>query len=96
MEGRGIKQDLIPYVRQQEFANVPIEGWVIDTNLHGFFDGSCDAVCLPTHYGEVVHPHVVICGVGMGIDGERDGALMFPESFPKGPHRFPYVLFITL
>ena len=30
MEGRVIKQDLMPYVRQQELANIPIEGQIID------------------------------------------------------------------
>ena len=54
VECRGIKQDFIPYVGQMEFVNVSIEGWIIGCDLHGFLDGPCDVMCLPTHYGEVV------------------------------------------
>ena len=40
--------------------------------MHGLLDGSCDAVHLPTHYGEVVNSDMMICCVGMAIDGGRD------------------------
>ena len=35
LKGRGIGQDLIPYVGQLDFGNVPINGWIIDPNVHG-------------------------------------------------------------
>ena len=38
MEFRGIEQDIIPYVGQLELANVPIEGWIIDSDAHGLLD----------------------------------------------------------
>ena len=95
VEIRDIEQDLIPYVRQLVLADVPIEGWIIDSDVHGLLDSSCDVVCLPTHNGEVVNPGMMTCGVGMVMDGER-GPEMFLEPFPKGPCRFPYVLLITL
>ena len=44
---------------QLELANVPIEGWIIDPDVHGLFDGPCDVVHLSTHYGEVVHTDVM-------------------------------------
>ena len=52
MEGRGIEQDLIPYVGQLELGNVPVEGWSIDPDVHDLLYGLCD-VCLPSHYGDV-------------------------------------------
>ena len=50
---------------------------------------------LPTHNGEVVHPGVMACGVGMVINRRRDPE-MFLEPFPKGLCRFSCVLLITL
>ena len=95
MEGRGIKQDLIPYLGQLEFANDPIQGWIIDPDVYGLLDGPCDVVHLPTHYEEVINPDVMTCGVSMVIDGEKSPE-MFPKPFLIGPCRFPYVLLIIL
>ena len=42
--------------------NLPIflvKGWIIGPDVHGFLDGSCDVVDLPTYYGEVVHADVM-------------------------------------
>ena len=58
-------------MRQLEFANIPIEGWIIGPDVHGLLDGPCDVLCLLTYYGEVVHPGVMTSGVGMAIDGGR-------------------------
>ena len=82
MEVRGIKQDLIPYVGNQELQWFywGMEQW---PDIHGLVDGPCDVVYLPTHYGEVVHPGVKISGVGMVIDGQG-GPEMFSLS-PKVP-----------
>ena len=57
-------------------ANVPVEGWIICPDKHGLHDGLCNAVRLPTHNGEAVHPGMMICCVGMVIDGG-----MSPEMF---------------
>ena len=51
-----------------ELVNIPIEGWIIDLDVHGLLDGPCSAVSLSTYYGEVVHPGVMTCGDGMVID----------------------------
>ena len=45
-------QHLIPYMWQLVFANIPIEGWIIDSNQHGFFDVSGHALVFPAHYAE--------------------------------------------
>ena len=79
---------------QMEFAKVLIERWITDPDVHDLLDGSCHVLHLPTYYGEVVHPSVMPCGVGMVIYGRR-GPEMFFEPFPKGACRLPYEL-ITL
>ena len=71
MEFRGIEQDLIPYVGQLKLPNVPIEELIIDPDVHSLIDGTCDAVHLPTHNGEVFLPGMMTCCVGMVIGRER-------------------------
>ena len=75
------------YVGQLYLPNVPFEGWIIDSYIHGILDGSCDIVWLHTHNGEVVHPGMMTCVLGIVIDRGRD---------PRGPCRLPYALLITL
>ena len=94
VDGRSIKQDLIPHVGQLELANVPIEGWIIAFDAYDHQYGPCDVLHLPINYGEAVHTDVMICDIGMTIDG--GGPEVFPEPFPKGPCIFPYVLLITI
>ena len=65
--------DHIPYVGQLEHTNVPIEGWIIDHDVHGHLDGSCNVMCLHTHNEEVVNPGVMTCDIGMVIDGGPGG-----------------------
>ena len=93
VEERVIELDPIPYVGQLEIANVPVEGCIIDHNVHGLLYFTCDAVHLPTHYG-VVHIGVMTCGVSMVTDGRRVPK-MFPDLFAKGSYRFPCVFLIT-
>ena len=81
VEDRDIKQDLFPYMGQLEFTNVPIEGWIIDPDAHVLLNGPCNVVHLPTHYGEVVNPSVMTCGVSMVIDG-GNRPKMFVAPFP--------------
>ena len=40
----GIEQDLIPYVKQHVFANVPIERLINDPSGHSFFNGASDGM----------------------------------------------------
>ena len=73
MEGRGVKQSLIPNMGQLKFANVPVKGWIIDPDVHGLFDGSSGVLYVCAHCGEIVHADVMPRSVAMVIDGE--GAL---------------------
>ena len=84
MEGRGVKQDLMPNVGQLEFANVPIKGWIIDPDIHGLLDGPNGIVHLPAHCGEIVH-----------TDGGR-GPEIFFQPFPKGLCRLPYLFLLAI
>ena len=56
MECRSVLRDLILDMGQLEFAQVPVEGWLIDPNEHSLLDIPSSAVCLPTSYGKNV-PH---------------------------------------
>ena len=35
--------------------NVPVQGWVVDPDEHGFFDGSCHIVVFSVQDFEIVH-----------------------------------------
>ena len=75
-------------------VNVPVERWIIDPDVHGLLDDSCDVVHLPT-YSAVVHPGMMICVVGMVIDGGRS-LEMFLEPFPRSPCILSSVLLIII
>ena len=34
---------------------VPVEGWVINSDVHGLPDGPSGAICLPSYDGEAGH-----------------------------------------
>ena len=88
VEGRGIKQDLIPYVGQLILPMLLLEGWIIDPDVNSLLDGPCDVECLPIHYGEVVHTDVITHDIGMFID--RGGVPeVFPVPFPKRSLQIP-------
>ena len=44
LEVRGVKQDLTLYMGQLEISSVPVEGWIIDPDMHGLLDGPCNVV----------------------------------------------------
>ena len=44
-------------------ANISIQGWVVDSDQHGFSDGSGHALIFPAHYAEIVQG--MTCGVKM-------------------------------
>ena len=50
---------------QLVFANTSIQGWVIDSDQHGFSDGSGHALVIPVHYAEIVQRHFMTFGVIM-------------------------------
>ena len=75
---------------------------MIASDIYGLLDGSSNIMSLPIHNREVVHPGVMMCGVGMVTDRGRSPE-MFLEPFSKGPCRFashtslsPLYLHITL
>ena len=78
-----------------ELASVPVEGWIIDPDVHDLLHGPCDVANFPTHYRVVVHTDVMMTDVGMVIDGGR-GPKVFLEAFLRGSCRFPCVLLITI
>ena len=49
---------------------VPVEGWVIDVDIHGLSDGPGDARCLPAYEGEAIHAGKMSCSLAMLVDGE--------------------------
>ena len=72
---------------QLVFSNVPVEGWIIDPDIHGLHDGASDVMRLLTHKGESVHPFMMICVFDMTINGVRTPE-MFLKPFPQSPGRF--------
>ena len=50
---------------QLVFANISIQGWVIDSDQHGFSDGSNHALVFPDQYVEIVQRHFMSSGVIM-------------------------------
>ena len=57
--GQGCTVGSHPKCWQLEFANVPVKEWIINPSVHGLLDGPSDVVCLPVHYGEIVHSDVM-------------------------------------
>ena len=42
-------------MRETVFTNIPVKGGVIHPNVHGFFDGSGQAVIFSSNYLKIVH-----------------------------------------
>ena len=80
---------------QMVLANVSIKGWIIDSDIQGFFDGSCEVLVLSPHYVKIFYTDFVIRGVIMVKYGGW-GLLMFFEPLSKGSGGFPYIFLITL
>ena len=47
-------------------ANISIQGGVIDSDHHGFSDGSSHALVFPAHYAEIVQRQFGTSGVIIG------------------------------
>ena len=94
MEGRGVLQDLIPYVGQLEHAYVPIKGCISDPYEYSLLYGPGDMVCLPTYGREVINTDGMTRGIAIVIDG--GGCLeMLLEPFPKSLCQVTSVLLLT-
>ena len=47
------------------FSYVLVEGWVIDSDIHGLLDGPGDAMLLPAYDGEAIHVGKMSHGLAM-------------------------------
>ena len=54
---------------------VPVKGWVINSDVHGFCDGPSGAMCFPAYDGEAVHTDRMSLELAMLVDG--GGAIRF-------------------
>ena len=72
------------------FAQIPVQGWVINPDEHCFLDGTGEALWFPANYGEVVKCDVVSFCLEVIEDG-RGGLKMFLVSFTNISACFPYV-----
>ena len=70
VEGRGVLQDLIPYVGHLAFPQVPVEIWVTDIGEHGLLDCPGDTICFPAYNGEAAHTDEVSCRLALLVNGE--------------------------
>ena len=53
-------QNLMPYMWQMVFANVLIQGWIIDSYVQSLFNCSQEVLILSSHHAEVVNGYTVI------------------------------------
>ena len=51
------------------FSYVPVEGLVIDSDIHCLLHGPGGTKCLPAYNGEAVHTGKMSCGLSMLVDG---------------------------
>ena len=77
------------------FANIPVQGWIIDPNVYSLFDCSHLVQVLPPNNFEIVDGNIVTTDVTMVIYG-RGGFQMLLEPFPKCSWGFSNVFFITV
>ena len=66
------------------FANISIEGWVIDPYEQSLFNCPGKVLVLPSNYAEVFDVSFMTWDVTVVMNG-RGGLLMFFEPFCKGP-----------
>ena len=60
-----LKQNLIPYVWQMEFAYISVKGWIIDPYIQCFFYGSAEVLVLPTNNVEIFNGDLMTSDVSM-------------------------------
>ena len=66
-------QNLIPHMWQMVFANIFVEGWIVNPYVYSFLDQPRKVVILSPHHTEVVNCGVMTCDVVMVKD--RRGVL---------------------
>ena len=77
---------------QSTLSQLSVEGWVINTNVHGFFYIPSDPLQLPVHTAEAFRAHWMPCSVIVVVyRGWGPKALL--QSFSKGSARFSYIFF---
>ena len=91
----GVKQNLIPYMRQIVFTYIPIQGWIVDPYIQSFFNGSHEVLLLSPHNTKILQWDLVTSGVKMVKDW-GGGFEMFLEPLSKCSGWFTYIFIITL
>ena len=56
-------------MRQMVFANVFVEGWIINPNVHSFFYQPHKVVILSPHYTEIINGGIMTCDGIVVMDG---------------------------
>ena len=67
---------------QMEFANVSIQGWIIDPYVKCFLDCSDKVLVLPLHYAEIIYGDIMTSDVKMVIYWGR-GLMVFSKPLSK-------------
>ena len=75
------------------FPHIPIEGLVIDPDVHSLFDGPSDGMYLPAYDGEIIQTDRMSHGLAMLINGGA-GSEVFFEPIPNGPSQIPDILLL--
>ena len=78
-----VKQNLIPYMWQMVFANISIQGWIVDPDVKSFFYCPLEVLFLPSHNGEIFNTYAVASGIKM-IKYGGGGLLVFLKPLTKG------------
>ena len=53
--------------------HVPVEGWVINSDVNGPPDGPSGVMCLPAYDGEAVYTDRIFHGLAVLVDVGREG-----------------------
>ena len=71
-------------MEQLVFSQVPVKGWVIDSNEHGLLDGPGNTFCFPAHNGKVVHTDGMSCTLTV-LEKGGESSKVFHRPVPIGP-----------
>ena len=93
VEDWDVLQDLIPNVGKLVFLQVPVEGWVIDSDKHGLLDSPGNTMCFPACNGKAVHIDSISGRLAVLVNG-GEGSKVFPEPVPKHHSWFSDVFFL--
>ena len=87
-----VLQNLVPYVWELMFPQVPIKCRVIYMDVHSLLDVPCDSLWLPINNGKTFRADQESCRVIMVVDGGWSPKILL-EPVPKCSTRFSYILF---